>query len=166
MIKSKYLLLTKQVFALILPTERQPALNIRSISPANHVPGRIRRVQIVGCPGIWHWAIEGWDLDLAGQPTMWHSMKGSAVCCTNYLGFSAGQLSEILWTPSTYQQQVSVLTRIRSIQGLPWNLTAANCEHVVRWAAEGNARSKQLEAGVAVGLFAGILILLASGSRA
>jgi hypothetical protein len=97
---------------------------------------------------------------------MWHSIKGSAVRSTNYAKFSGGQLSEILWTPSTYQQQVSVLERIRSIEGLAWNLTTANCEHVVRWAAEGNARSEQVELGVAAGLFAGILLLLAIGTRA
>jgi hypothetical protein len=141
-------------------------MDIQRIPLSNHVPGRIRRVPIMVWPGFWHWGIEGWKLDQTGQPIMWHSIKGSAVRSTAYAEFSGGQLSEVLWTPSTYQHQVSVLARIRSIQGLPWNLTTANCEHVVRWAVQGNARSQQVEIAVVTGLFAGILILLATGSRA
>ena len=139
-------------------------MNANVVLDSSHVPGRIRRVRIVGWPGLWHWGIEGWHRDVNGQPRMWHSPKGGEVRSTSYAELSCGEPSEILWTPETYEQQVSVLERIRSLQGLPWNLTTANCEQVVRWALEGRARSKQLET-VFVSLLAGIL-LLAIGSKA
>lgn len=137
-----------------------------NITDFSHVPGRIRRVPIVGWPGLWHWGIEGWRRDVNGQPAMWHSPKGGAVRCTTYAEFSCGQPSEILWTPQTYDQQVSVLQRIKSIEGMPWHLTTANCEQVIRWAVEGTARSEQLESGFLAAMFAGIVILLASARRA
>ena len=138
-----------------------------TILDSSHVPGRIRRVPIAEWPGFWHWGIEGWRRDVNGQPTMWHSPKGGAVRCTTYEDFSRGQVSEILWTPETHEQQVSVLDRIKSIQGLPWHLTAANCEQVVRWAVDGKPRSEQLEhVGLFAGLVAGVLLLFAAGSKA
>jgi hypothetical protein len=132
---------------------------------SSHVPGRIRRIPIVSWPGLWHWGIEGWHRDMNGQPSMWHSPKGGFVRCTSFAEFSCGQPSEILWIPQSYEQQVSVLQRIRSVEGLAWNLTTANCEQVVRWAVEGAPRSEQLETGVLAGLVAGIAILLAVGSQ-
>jgi hypothetical protein len=136
------------------------------INPSDHLPGRIRRVPIPGWKGVWHWGIEGWTLDENGQPTIWHSTKGGTVCCTNYLDFSSAQPSETLWSPSTKHQQVIVLARIKTLQGLPWRLTTANCEHVVRWAVEGTARSQQVDIGMATGLLVGVLVLSAIGRRA
>src|SRR5205814_6105658 len=115
------------------------------ILDSSHVPGRIRIIPIPEWPGFYHFGIEGWKRDINGQPTMWHSPKGKAVGCTPYAEFARGQVSEIIWTPETREQQESVLARIKSIQGLPWHLTRANCEQVVRWAVEGEARSRQLE---------------------
>ena len=132
----------------------------------SHVPGRIRRVPIAEWPGLWHWGIEGWQRDANGQPSVWHSPKGEAVKCSAYVDFARGQVSEILWTPETYEQQVSVLERIKSIRGLPWHLTTANCEQVVRWAVEGKPRSEQLEVGFLAGLFAAIVLALAVKSKA
>jgi hypothetical protein len=136
------------------------------ILDSSHVPGRIRRVPIREWPGLWHWGIEGRQRDSNGQPTMWHSPKGGAVGCTPYVDFARSQVSEILWTPETYEQQVSVLERIKSIRGLPWNLTAANCEQVVRWAVQGTPRSVQLEVGLFAALGAGLFFLFAAGRKA
>jgi len=141
-------------------------MNTNVVLDSTHVPGRIRRVPIIGWPGLWHWGIEGWQRDVNGQPRMWHSPKGGNVRCTVYAEFSCGQVSEILWAPETYEQQVSVLERIKSIRGLPWHLTAANCEQVVRWAVEGKPRSEQLEAGFLAGLFAAIVLVFAVKSKA
>jgi hypothetical protein len=160
------MLLTKQMFACSIPDIGGVENMTNARLDSSHVPGRIRRVPIVGWPGLWHWGIEGWRRDVNGQPMMWHSPKGGAVRCTSYAEFSGGQVSEILWTPQTYEQQDSVLQRIRSIEGLPWHLTTANCEQVVRWALEGTPRSEQLETGVLAGLVAGIAILIAVGSQA
>jgi hypothetical protein len=140
-------------------------MKVDFVKDLDHMPGRIRRVPIPGWQGVWHWGIEGWTLDENGQPTIWHSTKGCTVCCTNYVSFSSGRQSEILWSPSTHHQQVIVLARIKTLKGLPWRLTTANCEHVVRWAVEGTARSKQLEVAMAAGLFVGILVLSTINSR-
>jgi hypothetical protein len=139
-------------------------MNTNVVLDSSHMPGRIRRVPIVGWPGIWHWGIEGWQRDVNGQPSMWHSPKGGDARSTSYAEFSCGQPSQILWTPQTHEQQLSVLQRIKSIEGLPWNLTTANCEQVVRWAVEGTARSEQLAVGVIAALFMGAVILAAAGS--
>lgn len=130
----------------------------------NHVPGRIRIIPIPEWPGFWHWGIEAWECDEYGEPMMWHSPKGGRVSCTTFAEFARGQASEFVWTPETPDQAISVLDRISSIEGMPWNLTKANCEQVVRWAVEGQARSKQL-GNVLGGAFvaAGVLALLAAG---
>ncbi|MHB8502096.1 MAG: hypothetical protein ACYDHE_14290 [Candidatus Acidiferrales bacterium] len=141
-------------------------MNTNVVLDSSHVPGRIRKVPIVGWPGLWHWGIEGWRRDVNGQPSMWHSPKGGEVRRTTYAEFSCGQPSEILWTPQTYEQQLSVLQRIKSIQGLPWNLTTANCEQVVRWAVEGKGRSEQLEVGLFAALCAGLVLYFSVGSKA
>ena len=128
----------------------------------DHVPGRIRRVASTRFPGVMHWGVEDWWPDMNGQPRMWHAQKGDVLRCTSYAEFSSGQPSHIVWTPQTYAQRVSVIQRLQSIEGLPWNLSSANCEQVVRWAVEGRAYSDQLAVGVAIAFFAGAAALLAS----
>ena len=88
---------------------------------------------------------------------MWHAQKGDVLRCTSYAEYSSDQPSEIVWTPQTYAERVSVI-----LEGLPWNLSSANCEQVVRWAVEGRAYSVQLAVGVAIVFFAGAAALLAS----
>ena len=127
---------------------------------AGRVPGRIRRVSSTRFPGVMHWGVEDWWPDMNGEPRIWHAQKGDVLRCTSYAEFSSGQSSEIVWTPQTYAQQVSVIQRLQSIEGLPWNLSSANCEQVVRWAVEGRAYSDQLAVGVAIGVFfAGMYML-------
>jgi hypothetical protein len=133
------------------------------IPDTSHVPGRIRRVQSP-ILGIWHWGVEGWERDVNNEPTIWHAQKNDVLRCTIHVGFSGGQPSEILWTPQTYEQQLSVIDRLQSIEGLPWNLATANCEQVVRWAVEGRAHSEQLTTGVAIVSVVGVVALLASGA--
>jgi hypothetical protein len=125
------------------------------------VAGRIRKVRSTRLPVVWHWGIEDWTSDVYGQPAMWHAQKNDVLRRTSYEEFSSGQPSEIIWTPQTYAQQVSVIGRLQSIEGLRWNLGSANCEQVVRWAVEGRAYSEQLNAGVAIALV-GVVALLAS----
>jgi len=129
---------------------------------AGRVPGRIRRVASTRFPGVMHWGVEDWWPDMNGQPRMCHAQKGDVLRCTSYAEFSSGQPSHIVWTPQTYAQRVSVIQRLQSIEGLPWNLSSANCEQVVRWAVEGRAYSDQLAVGVAIAFFAGAAALLAS----
>jgi len=95
---------------------------------------------------------------------MWHAQKNDVLRCTSYAEFSFGQPSEIVWTPQTYAHQVSVIQRLQSIEGTPWNLATANCEQVVRWTVEGRAYSEQLNAGVAIAALVGVGALLASSA--
>lgn len=129
-----------------------------------HVPGRIRRVRSTQLPIVWHWGIEGWMRDENDQPTMWHAQKNDVLRCTSYMEFSFGQSCEFVWTPQNYAQQASVIQRLESIKGLCWNLAAANCEQIVRWAVEGRAHSDQLVGGVAIAVIVGAVALAASNS--
>jgi hypothetical protein len=106
--------------------------------------------------------VADWDFDEVGQRAMWHSQKRDVLRRTDYGYFSSGQPSQILWTPRSYEQQVWVIERLRSKEGLPWNLATANCEQVVRWAVEGTARSEQLGIGLLAAIAAGVLLLAVS----
>jgi len=144
------------------PAPGNPLLSQITVVPdASQLAGRIRRVPST-IPGVWHWGVEGWSRDVNGEPTIWHAEKNDVLRCTTYAEFSCGQPSEILWTPQTYEQQVSVIQRLQSIEGLPWNLATANCEQVVRWAVEGRAHSEQLTAGIAIVGVVGLVAFLAS----
>jgi len=130
------------------------------------LPASILRVPSMRFPGVMHWGVADWDFDEIGQRAMWHSQKGDCLRRTDYAYFSSGQPFQLLWTPQNYDQQVWVIQRLRSKEGLPWNLATANCEQVVRWAVEGTARSEQLGVGLLAATAAGAVILLASSKRA
>jgi hypothetical protein len=127
----------------------------------SHIAGRIRRVDS-GILGIRHWGVEDWSLDANGQPAMWHAQKGDVLRCATYIEFAASAPSEIVWTPQTHAQQVSVIQRLQSIEGLAWNLATANCEQVVRWAVEGKAHSDQLVNGTTIAVCIGVAVYFAS----
>jgi len=50
----------------------------------------------------------------------------------------------ILWVPQTWEQQSSALQRMHSLDGKPYDLFVASCEHVVNWAVTGKSYSEQL----------------------
>ena len=129
------------------------------------LPGSIVRVSSSRLPVVMHWGVIDWDFDEHGQRKVWHSQKSDVLRCTNFASFSSGQPVEILWVPSNYGQQTSVIERLRTKEGLSWNLATANCEQVVRWAVEGKARSDQLILGLGVALIAGTLVFLSRGTR-
>ncbi len=132
------------------------------IPSTSFLPGTILTVRSSRFPVIKHFGVVDWQLDDNGQPSMWHSQKSDVLRCTNYLYFSSGQPCEVLWIPQSREQQTYVIERLRSKTGLPWNLAQANCEQVVRWALEGRPRSKQLEVGFAMTLFALLVGLVVS----
>lgn len=137
---------------------------IQIVPSGDLVPGSILRVASLRFPGVKHWGVVDWEFDENGQRKMWHSQKNDVLRCTNFAYFSSGQPVEILWVPTGYAQQVWVIERLRSKEGLPWHLATANCEQVVRWAVEGTARSEQLTVGFGIALLAGALIFVATGS--
>jgi len=105
-----------------------------------------------------------WPNLLTGEEQVIHSEKGSCVRTTSISEFAAGELIHVLWVPQTLQQQNIVLQRMHSLDGKPYDLFIANCEHVVNWAVTGNSFSEQLE--LATVLVAGAAVLaLAVGTR-
>jgi hypothetical protein len=119
-------------------------------------PGTVLRVRSTRFPAVMHWGVVGYGRDSKGYPRVWHSQKSDALRCTDFEAFSAGQHCEIRWVPANPQQALWVIERLQAKEGLPWHLTNANCEMVVRWAVEDKPVSHQLAIGVlcAVGIAA------------
>ena len=132
-----------------------------TIPAPNLKPGTVLRVRSTRFPAVMHWGVIGYGRDGNGDPVVWHSQKSDCLRCTDFLSFSAGQVCEIVWVPANPQQAHRVILRLRSKRGLPWHLTQANCEMVVRWAVEDKPVSYQLGFGfaaVVVGVFAMVAI--------
>ena len=110
-------------------------------------PGTVLRVRSLQFPLVMHWGVVGYGRDSQGHPRVWHSQKSDVVRCTDFEEFSAVQSCEILWVPANPGETHRVIQRLQSKEGLPWHLTQANCEMVVRWAVENNAVSHQLGFG-------------------
>lgn len=95
---------------------------------------------------VFHKGIVDWADPISGQPRVIHSIKRRFVESTSLAEFANGEPVSILSVPQTLQQQVLVLKRMHSIEGKPYHLLNANCEHVVNWALTGDAHSEQLTA--------------------
>jgi hypothetical protein len=136
----------------------------------NHVslktltPGTILKVRSVRFPAVMHWGVVGYGQDLNGYPVVWHSQKSDTLRCTDFLSFSAGQTCAIFRTPSNSYEAYSIITRLRSKEGLSWHLTKANCEMVVRWAVQDKAVSDQLAVG-ALAAFAVVVFVAVAASQ-
>ena len=121
-------------------------------------PGTVLRVRSTRMPAVQHWGVVGYGSDHKGHPLVWHSQKSDCLRCTEFEEFSSGQPCEILKV-LTAPQAMRVIQRLESKRGLPWHLTQANCEMVVRWAVEDQPVSNQLAVGVLAALFiAGIAL--------
>src|SRR5258707_583474 len=115
--------------------------------PANQLqPGTVLRV-LSDFLGVMHWGVVGYGYDSQGNPLVWHSQKSDVLRATPFLDFSGGRQCEILWVPHNAQQALVIIQRLESKADLPWHLTQANCEMVVRWAVEGKPVSHQLAFG-------------------
>ena len=112
-------------------------------------PGTVLTVSSTRFPLIQHWGVVGYGRDSQGYPRVWHSQKSDILRCTDFELFSGGQQCNIERVLDR-QQAHRVIERLKSKEGLPWHLTQANCEMVVRWAIEDTPRSKQLEVGALV----------------
>ena len=110
-------------------------------------PGTVLTVSSTRFPLIRHWGVVGYGRDTQGYPRVWHSQKSDTLRCTDFEYFSSGQHCNIERVLDR-QQASRAISRLQSKEGLPWHLTQANCEMVVRWAVEDRAISKQLGVGV------------------
>lgn len=122
-------------------------------------PGTVLRVPSARFPAVMHWGVVGYGQDPMGAPYVWHSQKLDVLRCTSFEEFSGGQACEILWVPANPQQASCIIERLQSQEGLPWHLTKANCEMVVRWAVENKPVSNQLAVGAlcAIGVVAALV---------
>jgi hypothetical protein len=127
------------------------------------VPGTVLKVQSTRFSAVMHWGVVGYGKDISGYPLIWHSQKSDTLRCTEFLEFSAGQVCEIVWVPVNAWQASNVITRLQSKEGLPWHLTKANCEMVVRWAVEDRAVSDQLAVGSLAVVAVVVLAALSAG---
>lgn len=119
-----------------IPTKR--------LIPADQLqPGTVIKTQSTVYP-VMHWGVVGYGKDAVGLPNVWHSQKSGTLRCTGYEEFCSLQLCEIGRVPQNSQEAHRIIERLKSKEGLPWNLTQANCEMVVRWAVEDKAVSSQL----------------------
>lgn len=108
---------------------------------------------------VHHWGVVDWPNWFSGQQAI-HCAKDSVVKTSTLAEFSEGEELEVVWVPQTRRQQVTVLNRMHSLEGQPYDLFRWNCEHVVTWAVTGKAVSGQLRfAGVMAGLVAAIFLL-------
>ena len=130
---------------------------MRQIAASQLQPGTVLRVTS-DFLGVMHWGVVGYGYDSQGAPLVWHSQKSDALRATSFLEFSGGNPCEILWVPQNDRQARLVIQRLESKAGLPWHLTEANCEMVVRWAVEDKAVSHQLAFG-AVAAFAIVAVV-------
>jgi hypothetical protein len=113
---------------------------------------------------FWHKGMVDWPDPLSGEQHVIHSDKGNFVRTTSLSEFAVEEMVHILWVPQTWEQQNSALQRMHSLDGKPYDLFVANCEHVVNWAVTGKSYSEQL--GLAAVLAAGLTVIaLAASAR-
>lgn len=134
----------------------------RTIIPARNLKPGTAIIVPSDYPGVMHWGVTSYGFDSDGNPFVWHSQKSDVLRVTSFLEFSGGKSCDIHWVPENPDQALRVIQRLKSKAGLPWHLTKANCEMVVRWAIEGRPVSHQIGVGVVAALGLGIAIAVAS----
>lgn len=135
----------------------------QNLIPANQLrPGTALTVQSDML--VMHWGVVGYGHDSQGSPLVWHAQKGDVLRPTSFLDFSGGRPCQIPWVPPNDAKARSVIAKLKSKQGLPWHLTKANCEMVVRWAIEDKAVSHQLTGAVFAAAVA-VVVVAAVSSR-
>jgi len=133
------------------------------ITPNQLQPGTALRTRSTIYP-VMHWGMVGYGRDYEGLPYVWHSQKSDRLRCTSYHEFCGAQPCDITWIPANSLQAHRAIERLKSKEGLPWHLTQANCEMVIRWAIEDKAVSDQLGFGVLAAIaVVAVVAIAASG---
>jgi hypothetical protein len=127
----------------------------------NLVPGSVVKVWSRRY-GFWHKGMIDWPNPHTAECRVIHSEKGSFVRTTSLPEFSLGDAVHILWIPQTTEQQHNAINRMHSLDGKPYDLFLANCEHTVNWALTGQSFSEQLGLAVIIALGATAVALAAS----
>ncbi len=117
--------------------------------------------------GFWHKGMMDRPDPCTGELRVIHSEKGSFVRTTSLADFALGETVYVLWTPQTLEQQHNAINRMHSLDGKPYDLFIANCEHTVNWALTGKSFSEQLSLAAVIALgFATVATAVAVTSRA
>jgi hypothetical protein len=111
---------------------------------------------------FWHKGMVDWPDPLTAEQRVIHSEKGNFVRTTSLSEFAIAEMVHILWVPQTWDQQNAALERMHSLNGKPYDLFVANCEHVVNWAVTGKSYSEQL--GLAAMIAAGVAVVAFAAS--
>ena len=109
-----------------------------------------------------HKGMVDWPDPLTAEQRVIHSEKGNFVRTTSLSEFAIAEMVHILWVPQTWDQQNAALERMHSLNGKPYDLFVANCEHVVNWAVTGKTYSEQL--GLAAMIAAGVAVVAFAAS--
>ena len=86
-----------------------------------------------------------------------HSMPGMGVTRAVLDDVIGGKPVRIYWAPRTPDEGEAAILRMQSLLGHPYDLTEANCEHVIRWAVTAEWRSEQVSA-VRAGLLMAVAV--------
>ena len=103
---------------------------------------------------------------LSGETRIIHSEKASFVRTTSESEFSEGGTIETVWVPQTPQQQIAMLHRMHMLEGKPYDLFLANCEHAVNWALTGKSQSPQLALATVILVGIGVAFALRASAAA
>ena len=106
-------------------------------------PGSVLRAKT---QGLWpdHSGILGLPLPDGTWSVVHKTERGTVL--TTFEDFAFGRWVEVVDTPTSLEQQRSILERAYSQIGQPYNLLFANCEHFATWAFYGVPESPQLRA--------------------
>jgi len=111
-----------------------------------------------------HWGVVGYGRDSQGDPLVWHSQKSDCLRVTSFSEFSGDKPCQIQWIPQNESQARRVIQKLKSKEGLPWHLTKANCEMVVRWAIEDKPVSHQLAFGAVLAVAVAAVVAVAASA--
>jgi hypothetical protein len=135
--------------------------------PQSAMPGSVVKVRSKRYAGLlYHWGSMEEPDSFTGEPRVRHSEKGSCVRTTSLQEFAEGGQIEVVWVPQTWSQQQLMLQRMRSLDGKPYDLFVANCEHAVTWALTGESRSPQLALGLFIAAGLGLAVFLGASQSA
>ena len=132
------------------------------VNATQYVPGSVVKVWSARYL-CFHFGVVDSPEPFTGAVRVIHSAKGSFVRTTSLVEFAEGRQVEVIWVPRDYSQQFAVLQRMHSLDGKPYDLFVANCEHVVNWALTGKSYSPQLAIVLVVCLVGAAAAVVSAG---
>ncbi|MET0793699.1 MAG: hypothetical protein ABW061_19420 [Polyangiaceae bacterium] len=99
-----------------------------------------------------------------GEPWFVHNTPEGGVVHTTRKGF-AGNHAIYIEQRVAPGQEATVAARALALVGRKYSLLSFNCEHVANLAANGNAESKQVQGGLAIGAVLSAIVLVVANEN-